>query len=69
MVSLSKEDSKVVAFRIKKMLRQSNTREQLSTTKKYFTLFRKKTKMHNIIDEIDTMIKKHEKKLFPSEEN
>lgn len=60
----SDKDAKTVANRIRKMLRQSKTREQLNTTKKYFYLFKKNTMRFDIIHEIEKLIKKHENKLF-----
>ena len=65
MAVLSERNSVLAARKIKKMIKQSTTREQLTTVRRYFELFRNMTMITGIAEDIEEQFKQHEEKLFP----
>lgn len=64
MATLSDHDSVLAARKIKKMIIQSTTREQLATTQRYFKLFREKTAIPGLANDIEIQIAEKDKALF-----
>ncbi len=65
MAVLSERNSVLAARKIKRMINQSATREQLATAKRYFILFRDTTTLKGLAEDIEERFKQREKALFP----
>jgi hypothetical protein len=65
MAVLSEKNSVLTARKIKKMLGESKSREQLITIKKYFKLFKSMTPLSGLAEELQKEITAREKILFP----
>lgn len=65
MVALSEIDSVLAARKVKRMLRELKSHEEFITTKRYFKLFRSRTPLSGLAEEVEKQVMAQEKKMFP----
>lgn len=65
MVALSEIDSVLAARKVKRMLCELKSHEEFITTKRYFKLFRSRTPLFGLAEEVEKQVMAQEKKMFP----